>query len=59
MYEGCLKNVIQTEYTKFDRVIPHMFLSGHIEELDTIIKIIECKVKSQEELDGIYTDLYM
>ena len=56
MYEGCSKNVIQTEYTKFDRVIPDTFLSGHIEELDTIIQNTECKVKSQEELDDIYTD---
>ena len=56
MYEGCSKNVIQTEFTKFDRVRPDTFLSWHIEELDTIIQNIECKVKSQEELDCIYNN---
>ena len=56
IYEGCSKTSVKSEYTKFDRTIPNTFLIDYIDELSAVIQDIEGKVKSQVDLDCIYTN---
>ena len=52
----CIFNSANAEYTRFDRVIPETFSESCSEELNHVIKSIECNIAGQGSLNAIYTE---